>query len=68
MYTPLVTIAIPIYNAKDYLASAIQSCINQTYLNWELLLMEDGSTDGLLLEINVYKCYQMVKIEVLYIA
>ena len=46
MYTPLVTIAIPIYNAKDYLASAIQSCINQTYLNWELLLMEDGSTDG----------------------
>lgn len=42
----LVTIAIPIYNAKDYLGYSIQSVINQTYSNWELLLMEDGSTDG----------------------
>lgn len=41
-----VTIAIPIYNAKDYLSFAIQSCINQSYKEWELLLMEDGSTDG----------------------
>lgn len=42
----LVTIAIPIYNAEEYLAYAIQSVINQTYRNWELLLMEDGSTDS----------------------
>ena len=42
---PLVTIAIPIYNAEKYLRYAIQSCINQTYQNWELLLMCDGSTD-----------------------
>lgn len=42
----LVTIAIPIYNAKDYIGYAIQSAINQTYSNWELLLMEDGSNDG----------------------
>lgn len=42
---PLVTIAIPIYNAEKYLKFAIQSVINQTYQNWELLLMEDGSTD-----------------------
>ena len=41
----LVTIAIPIYNAEPYLCYAIQSCINQTYKNWELLLMCDGSTD-----------------------
>ena len=33
--TPLVTIAIPIYNAEKYLQYAIQSCINQTYQNWE---------------------------------
>lgn len=44
--TPLVTIAIPIYNAEKYLRYAIQSCINQTYQNWELLLMCDGSTDA----------------------
>lgn len=46
MEKPLVTIAIPIYNAERYLRDAIQSCINQTYCNWELLLMCDGSTDG----------------------
>lgn len=43
---PLVTIAIPIYNADKYIRDAIQSCINQTYQNWELLLMCDGSTDN----------------------
>lgn len=43
---PLVTVAIPIYNAEKYLKDAIQSCINQTFMNWELLLMCDGSTDG----------------------
>ena len=46
MNNPLVTIAIPIYNAKKYVRYAIQSCINQTYKNWELLLMCDGSTDN----------------------
>lgn len=43
---PLVTIGIPIYNAEKFLRNAIQSCINQTYENWELLLMCDGSTDN----------------------
>lgn len=43
---PLVTIAIPIYNAENYLGYAIQSVINQTFKEWELLLMEDGSTDS----------------------
>ena len=45
MKPPLVTIAIPIFNAGRYLHDAVQSCINQTYSNWELLLMCDGSTD-----------------------
>lgn len=43
---PLVTIAIPIYNADHYLEFAVRSIINQTYDNWELLLMEDGSKDN----------------------
>lgn len=46
MMEPLVTISIPIYNAEKYLDYAICSCINQTYTNWELLLMCDGSTDN----------------------
>lgn len=46
---PLVTIAIPIFNADKYLSYTILSVINQSYENWELLLMEDGSTDNSLL-------------------
>ena len=42
---PSVTIAISIYNAEAYLANAIQSVINQTYKDWELLLMCDGCSD-----------------------
>ena len=44
--TPLVSIAIPIYNAEKFLAFAIQSVINQSYTNWELTLIDDGSTDS----------------------
>ncbi len=54
MNPPLVTIAIPIYNAEKYLDYAICSCINQTYTNWELLLMCDGSTDNSLQIAELY--------------
>jgi len=43
---PLVTIGLPVYNAQRTLADAIASIINQTYPNWELLLMDDGSADA----------------------
>ena len=46
MITSLVTIAIPVYNAENYLAYAIQSVVNQTFQDWHLLLLNDGSTDG----------------------
>jgi glycosyltransferase involved in cell wall biosynthesis len=42
----LVSIAIPFYNTEKYLELAIQSIINQTYQNWKLLLIDDGSTDA----------------------
>lgn len=40
-----ISIIVPIYNAEHFLAETIQSVIEQTYLNWELLLIDDGSTD-----------------------
>ena len=43
--SPLVTIAIPIYNAERFLIDAIQSVVNQTYKDWILYLINDGSTD-----------------------
>lgn len=43
---PLVSIVIPVYNGEDFLEEAIQSAINQTYRNIEILVINDGSTDG----------------------
>ena len=42
----LITVAITIYNIKDYLQRSIESVCNQTYKNLEILLVDDGSTDG----------------------
>lgn len=43
---PLITIGIPIYNAEDYLADAIKSVLAQSYQNFELILINDGSKDN----------------------
>lgn len=43
---PLISIIIPIYNIMDCLEKCVDSCINQTYQNIEILMVNDGSTDG----------------------
>jgi len=45
-YNPLVTIVIPVYNGANFVAQAIESALNQTYKNLEILVINDGSPDN----------------------
>ena len=44
-YLPLISVLMPAYNAEKYIGEAIKSVLNQTYTDFELLVMNDGSTD-----------------------
>src|SRR5665647_2642353 len=48
---PLITVAMPVYNAGKYLRLAVLSIVHQTFTDWELLIVDDGSTDNALQDI-----------------
>lgn len=43
---PLVSVIMPVYNAEKFVVKAIESVIKQTYANWELIIVDDGSSDA----------------------
>ena len=49
----LVSIIMPSYNTAQYITETIQSVIDQTYHNWELIIVDDCSTDNTLSLIHI---------------
>lgn len=46
VYAPLVSIVVPCYNSKKFISETINSVLVQNYTNWELIIVDDCSTDG----------------------
>jgi glycosyltransferase involved in cell wall biosynthesis len=44
--SPLVSVVVPFWNVKSFIAETIESVLAQTFQSWELLLIDDGSSDG----------------------
>lgn len=57
---PKVSIIVPIYNIKNYVERCVKSLLNQTYRNIEIILVNDGSTDGTEKIIKKYECTERI--------
>ncbi len=53
-FIPLVSIVIPTYNHANYLRKALQSVLDQTYKNWEAIVIDNHSTDDTKKVINKF--------------
>ena len=52
----LISVVMPVYNGEEYLKNTIDSILNQSYEDWELVCVDDGSSDGSWDIINSYAC------------
>lgn len=59
---PKVSILLPVYNHASYIEEAIEGVKKQTYKNWELIIINDGSTDNLLEILENYKNDSRIKL------
>ncbi|WP_373531585.1 glycosyltransferase [Vampirovibrio sp.] len=52
--TPKISILLPVYNGADCVLNAVRSIMNQTYPHWELIIVDDGSTDDTLARLSAF--------------
>lgn len=57
---PLVSVVMPSYNHAEYVGKAIESVLNQTYINFEFIIADDGSTDN---SVEIIKSYHDPRIK-----
>lgn len=50
--SPLISVIMPVYNVEAFVADAVASVCRQSYTRWELVVVDDGSTDGSLAVVN----------------
>ena len=46
MNTPKISVITPLYNRRHYIEQTVDSVLNQTFTDWELIIRDDCSTDG----------------------
>ncbi|MBD2655385.1 glycosyltransferase [Synechocystis sp. FACHB-383] len=61
--TPKVTVLMPVYNGEKYLREAIDSILHQTFIDFEFLIIDDGSTDNSIEIIKSYKDNRIILIK-----
>ena len=63
MGSPLISVLMPVYNGEKYLAEAIESILNQTFRDFELIAIDDASTDSTWKIINSYADSRLIKLQ-----
>ena len=58
----LVSIIMPSYNTGAYIMDSIQSVLSQTYNNWELIIVDDNSTDNTRSILELYRCDDRIRV------
>lgn len=60
--TPAISVIIPLYNKRPYIARAVESVFAQTFADFELIVVDDGSTDGGAAELEPYQADSRLRI------
>ncbi len=64
---PVVSVIMPVYNAGEFLVESIESILSQTYKNFELIIVDDGSTDNSWQLIKKYKAKYPNKLKIFHL-